>query len=156
MLAPLDAHRSHVQAHGIYSGYYRSKACRLVQSSELMDQVFQSWINRGLDRFSPLSSADWTGPLQTVQADLQTAPVREEHCESLLFQYGRLLPGIPDDQTFQTLSNKPTGLSSEMMQDNGLSFHLQSSRVRLSLPSPWSFRNSAVNKAEWCPRYVRW
>jgi hypothetical protein len=121
-----------------------------------MDQVFQSWINRGLDRFRPLSSADWTGPWQAVQADLQTAPAREEHCESLLFQYRRLRPGIPDDKTFQTLSNKTTGLSSEMMQDNGLGFYLQSSRVRLSLPSPGSFHNSTVNKAEWCPRYVLW
>jgi hypothetical protein len=44
-----------------------------------MDQVFQSRINRGLDHFSPLCTADWTGLWQTVQADLQSAPAREEH-----------------------------------------------------------------------------
>jgi hypothetical protein len=45
-----------------------------------MVQVFQSRINRGLDHFSPLCTADWIGLWQTVQADLQSAPAREEHC----------------------------------------------------------------------------
>jgi hypothetical protein len=51
-----------------------------------MDQVVQTRINRGLDHFSPLCTADWTGLWQTVQADLQSAPAREEHCPGGLIE----------------------------------------------------------------------
>jgi hypothetical protein len=44
-----------------------------------MDQVFQSPVKCGLDRFSPPSSVEWSGLWQTVQTVLQSAPACEKH-----------------------------------------------------------------------------
>ncbi|KAA8914153.1 hypothetical protein FN846DRAFT_902251 [Sphaerosporella brunnea] len=84
MFAPLDAHRLHIPAHAIL----HKSGLQLDPVHGNLDQAVLYAGTPRLGHRSPPKRVDLTGLWQSVQAERQATPAREEHCP----------PAVPNEE----------------------------------------------------------